>query len=598
LNHIKSFIKKYFTHFTYFYVQLRHRILIALSLSILVGLLDGFGLAMFLPLLEMVDGKVEASSEAMGNLGFLVDGLKALGLTLDLKTVLLVILLFFMLKGLAKFFETYYRVIVQQYFIKKLRMENIDYLTHYNYKAFVTADAGRIQNTLSGETERVVAAYRSYFMSMQMAVMLTVYVFLAFLANPQFAFLVALGGVFSNFVFKLIYNKTKELSRKITAVGHNYQGLLIQKVAFFKYLKATGINLQFSEKLKKAIQEIENYNLQTGYYGAVLQAVREPITIAVVVAVIIIQVSYFDQGLGLIILSLLFFYRSLTFLMALQTSWNGFLNMSGSLENINDFQKSLRKEQEKFGNEKVNSIAQGFELKELSFSYGNEVVLKNINLTLSKNQTYAFVGESGSGKTTLVNLISGLMPPSEGEILLDGINFSDLDMVQFQKRIGYITQEPIIFNDSIFNNVTLWSEPNEANLKRFWKALENSAIIDFVQNLEKQEKSMLGNNGINLSGGQKQRILIARELCKEIDLLILDEATSALDVETELIIQENIEKLKGKLTILIVAHRLSTIRNADEVILMRNGQVQEKGSFEKLVNHSRIFKRMVELQEV
>lgn len=597
MSYLKSLIKKYFTHFTYFYIHLRYRIFIALSLSILVGLLDGFGLAMFLPLLEMVDGKAEASSEALGNLGFLVDGLKALGLTLDLKTVLLVMLVFFMLKGLAKFFESYYRVIVQQYFIKKLRLENVEYLTNYNYKAFVTSDAGRIQNTLSGETERVAGAYRYYFISIQMAVMLTIYIFLAFLANPQFALLVAFGGIFSNFLFKLIYKKTKELSRKITTVGHNYQGLLIQKVAFFKYLKATGINLQFSEKLKKSIQEIENYNLQTGYYGAVLQAVREPITIAVVVAVIIIQVSYFDQGLGLIILSLLFFYRSLTFLMALQTSWNGFLNMSGSLENISDFQEELSKEQENFGKRKVDLIAQGFELKELSFSYRNKVVLKNINLLLPKNQTYAFVGESGSGKTTLVNLISGLMPPSDGEILLDGIKYSDLDMVQFQKRIGYITQDPIIFNDTIFNNVTLWAAPNENNLKRFWQALERAAIIDFVINLESKEEAVLGNNGINLSGGQKQRISIARELYKEIEVLILDEATSALDVETELIIQENIEKLKGKLTIFIVAHRFSTIKNAEKFVLIDKGEIKTTDSFDRMIEISRKFKNSVLIQD-
>jgi subfamily B ATP-binding cassette protein MsbA len=248
-----------------------------------VGLLDGFGLAMFLPLLEMVDGKAEASSEAMGNLAFLVDGLKSLSLTMNLKTVLLVMLVFFSLKGLVKFIETYYRVIVQQYFIKKLRLENIEYLTHYNYKAFVTADSGRIQNTLSGETERVANAFRFYFMSMQMAGMLIVYVFLAVLANPQFAILVSLGGIFSNLLFKLIYKRTKELSRKITADSHNYQGLLIQKVAFYKYLKATGVNLLFSEKLKKAVREIENHNLKTGYYSAILQAIREPITIAVVV---------------------------------------------------------------------------------------------------------------------------------------------------------------------------------------------------------------------------------------------------------------------------------------------------------------------------
>ncbi|MFD2203185.1 ABC transporter ATP-binding protein [Shivajiella indica] len=569
-----------------------------MSLSILVGLLDGFGLAMFLPLLEMVDGKAEASSEAMGNLGFLVKGLKTFGLTLDLKTVLLVMLLFFVLKGIAKFAEIYYRVIVQQYFIKKLRLENIDYLTHYNYKAFVTADAGRIQNSLSGETERVAAAYRSYFMSMQMAVMLFVYIFLAVLANPQFAILVSLGGILSNLIFKLIYKRTKELSRKITSESHNYQGLLIQKVAFFKYLKATGINHLFSEKLKKAVQIIENHNLKTGYYSAILQAIREPITIALVVVVILVQVSYFDQALGLIILSLLFFYRSLTFLMALQTSWNSFLNMSGSLENISDFQMTLKKEQQKFGKSNFEVLKKGFELKNVSFSYGNELILKNINLNLSKNQTFAFVGESGSGKTTLVNLIAGLMPPSEGKILLDGVNYSNLNLFKFQKRIGYITQEPIVFNDTIFNNVTLWSESKPENLERFWKVMEEAAITDFVMSLGNKENTLLGNNGINLSGGQKQRISIAREFFKEIDLLILDEATSSLDSETEKIIQRNIDSYKGKLTIIIIAHRLSTIKNTDQVVLFNHGKIESVSNFYELLEINDKFKEMVRLQKL
>jgi len=594
---LKKFVLKYFTHFSYFYLQLRHRIFVALGLSILVGLLDGFGLAMFIPMLEMV-GDGAASAEGLGNLAFLVKGLTVLGLELNLVTVLMSMLFFFSLKGIAKFVEQYYRVIVQQYFISKLRLDNVDKLTHYQYKAFVTSDAGRIQNTLSGETERVANAYRFYMQTMQAAVMLTVYVVLAFLANPQFAVLIAIGGILSNFLFQQLYKKTKAVSKKITRDAHGYQGLLIQKVAFFKYLKATALNGFFAEKLKTAIRSIEDNNKKIGYYNAILQAAREPLTIAVVVAVILVQVQVFGSGLGLIILSLLFFFRALTYLMSTQTMWNSFLNVSGSLDNMTNFQKEIAKQQERYGKQPLARFQKGIKIQGLDFRYGDKVILKDIHLKLEAKKTYAFVGESGSGKTTLVNLIAGLMPPDKGQILIDGQEIRDLDIRTYQSRIGYITQEPVIFNDSIFNNVTFWAVPSAANLKRFWEALEKAAIADFVKSLEGQEQALLGNNGINLSGGQRQRLSIARELYKEIDILVMDEATSALDSETEKAIQDNIDQLKGQYTILIVAHRLSTIRNADEVVLMSQGRVEEKGNFEKLIQDSGSFKKMVELQEV
>ena len=596
LNNLKSIVKSNFEHFTYFYLQIRYKIFVALGLSIVVGTLDGFGLAMFLPLLKMVEGTSQASAEELGNLAFIINGLKIVGLELNLNTILCTMLFFFILKGLAKFCETYYKVLTQQYFIKKLRIDNLEKLSNFKYKAFVTADVGRIQNTLTGETERVVSAYKFYFMTMQAAVMLLVYIVLAFLANPQFAILVSIGGGISNLAFKHIYKRTKSISRHITKDSHGYQGLLIQSVSFFKYLKATALNKMYTQKLKGAVIEIEKNNRKIGYYGALLGSVREPMVVLVVVAVIFVQITYFGSNLSVIILSLLFFYRSLTYLMILQTQWNNFLNVSGSLENMTSFQQELNKEQDKHGNQRVEHFKNSIILKNVSFGYDNNAILDKVNLTIDKNKTYAFVGESGSGKTTLINLIAGLIQPKSGSVLIDESNILNLNTASFQSRIGYITQEPVIFNDTVYNNVTFWAEPTTENISRFWLALEKAAIAAFVLELPKKEKEILGSNGVNISGGQKQRISIARELYKEIDILIMDEATSALDSETEKAIQSNIDKLRGQYTILIIAHRLSTIRNVDEIVMMHNGKVTGIGDFNQLIHTSKGFKKMVELQ--
>jgi ABC-type multidrug transport system fused ATPase/permease subunit len=595
---LKQFFHNNFKYLKYFYRHLGYRIGLALVLSSLVGLLDGLGLAMFLPLLQLTDGSTTVDAEGMGNLNFLTNGLVSMGIELTVFSVLIVILGFFVLKGMVKFLSDFYRVRVKYFFVTKLRYNSIDLLANYQYKSFVTSDSGLIQNTLSGEVGRVVTAFMAYFGTVQNLMLVMVYVGLAFLANPQFAILVAVGGLLTNVVFKKVYSRTKQYSRKITNQNHYFQGLLIQQVAFFKYLKAVGSIKPYAHRLKKSVAAIEESNRAVGILSAFLEALREPLIILVVIGVIIIQLFFFDQRIGLIILSLLFFYRSMTYLMLVQMQWNAFLAGSGAVDNMEEFVAELSSNQEVDGTNVITNFKESIVFNNVTFSFGDTKVLKNIDLNIWKNETLAFVGESGSGKSTLINCLTGLLRPESGMVLIDGIHLNQLVASTFQQRIGYITQEPVIFSDNVFNNVTFWAPKTPENMHRFHEALKKAAIFDFVQGLSEKEMTELGTNGVNMSGGQKQRISIARELYKDIDILIMDEATSALDSETERVVQENIEMLKGSYTILIVAHRLSTVKNADRIVIMKNGTIEETGNFDALIGKSPAFRRMVELQEI
>ena len=567
--------------------------------SVLVGFLDGLGLTMFLPLISLADnGDPSRSTNELGDLEFLVDWMEQAGLSFDLVTIIFVICFFFIAKGFFKFFEAAYKVVVFQYFIRKLRLENIDLLSSLSYRAFASMDAGRIQNTLSGEMARVSSAFGFFQSALQSATMLTVYMFLAFLVNAQFALLISLGGILSNLIFRFIYKRTIELSRKITSVGHEYQGLLIQAVSFFKYLVATGQMSIYSMKLKDSVEDFVRNNKKVGFYNAVLLSVREPVVIIVVLAVILIQVRFMGQSLAPILLALLFFYRALNYVMNLQTQWNGFLNSVGALENVKEFQEYLSENKSNYVNTEFDTIKDDIVLKDISFRYGDNPLLLDVNLRIPNKETVAIVGESGSGKTTLVNVITGLLHPDQGMVIVNGQPLESLNLSSYQKRIGYITQESIIFNDTIFNNVTFWAKKDQLSVSGFWESAEQASIDDFIKGLDRAEEALLGNNGINLSGGQKQRISIARELYKDIDLLIMDEATSALDSETEEAIKNNIDKLKGKYTIVMVAHRLSTIKNADVVVLMESGRVVDFGAYDVLLERSARFRRMVQLQEL
>ena len=598
MNRIKELLKKWFDYPIYFYGFLGPKLFALAAIIVLVGVLDSLGLTMLLPLLKMADGQNTVTPDGFGNLDFIFDIIQATGLKLNLTVILSFLCTFFILKGGIVLLGNTYKIKVQQYFVRKIRINMLDSLSSIRFKKFITTNVGRIQNTMSGEVSRVSLSLSSYLLTMQNLVLVSVYIGFAILINPEFSIFVAIGGILVNLIFRAIYKFTKKASISLTAENHIYQGLLIQFVAVFKYLKATGVVKTIHEKLISQILRIEKNNIKLGILSSIASAIREPSMILIITMGIVIQTTIIGAPLSSIFISLIFFYRALSSLSVVQTKWNEFLSMSGSLANMRSFQAELDANQELKGELAFFEFKNSIEFRNAGFNYDTELILKEISLTINKNETVAFVGSSGSGKTTLVNLISGLMPVDSGEFLIDNKSAKNINMDTFHKRIGYITQEPIIFDATIFDNVTLWASPNAENKIRFRNAIEQSSIEIFINELPLGEDTELGNNGINLSGGQKQRISIAREIYKDIDILIMDEATSALDSETERNIQANIDKLRGKYTIIIVAHRLSTIKNADKIMVMKHGEIVSTGSYEELIEKEHSFRKMVDLQEL
>lgn len=570
---LARYLKKYLNYFNYFYSFIGNKIFVSFFLNILVAILDGFGIAMFLPLLSSISNSQDISD--LGKLSFIVIGMEAIGIPKNLFGILSIMLFFFILKGIVKYIEGIYKTILQRQFITNLRLSHIDFLSKLNYKAFIESDNGKIQNTITGEVYRVVTAYTAYFQTIQGALMVLVYIFLAFTVDFQFTLLVVAGGWSTSIIYKRIYNKTKKHSVDFTESSSDFQGLLIQYVASFKYLKASGMINKYKNKLVKKINEIEISQKKIGELNALINALREPLVVFVIFLVIIVEVEVFNGELSLIVLSLLFFYRALTYLMSLQNYWNTFMATFGSLENMKDFNQKLSFGKESTGDLIFNDVERRIEFKNVSVKFKEKTVLNNINFSINKNDIVALIGPSGSGKSTILNLLAGLIFPDEGQILLDGNSIKDFDINSFNSQIGYITQEPVIFDDTVFNNVTFWAEKNEENLKKFNSACRKALIDDFIISLEKKEDSRLGNNGVMISGGQRQRIAIAREFFKDIKILLMDEGTSSLDLDTEKLIQENIDSLKGRLTIILATHRESALNNCDRLFEIKNRVVKE-----------------------
>ncbi|MBC8111525.1 MAG: ABC transporter ATP-binding protein [Verrucomicrobia bacterium] len=221
------------------------------------------------------------------------------------------------------------------------------------------------------------------------------------------------------------------------------------------------------------------------------------------------------------------------------------------------------------------------DFQKVSFSYGSKQTLKNINFSIPKGKTVALVGQAGSGKSTLANLAMRFYEVDKGKILIDGTDIKDFSLESLRSQMGMVTQESILFNDTVFNNIA-FGNPN-ATLKEVIKAATIANAHDFIMQKEEGYQTIIGDRGAKLSGGQQQRLTIARAVFKNPPILILDEATSALDTESEKLVQDALVKLMANRTVLVIAHRLSTIQHADEIIVLHNGEIIERGRHEILM---------------
>ena len=241
---------------------------------------------------------------------------------------------------------------------------------------------------------------------------------------------------------------------------------------------------------------------------------------------------------------------------------------------------------------KLNLFKESIEFINVDFKYDKSSVLKNISLRINKGEMVAIVGASGSGKSTLVNLIPRFYELNSGKIKIDGININNLSRLNIRSLIGVVSQDSILFNSSIKENILLGNN-NDNNLIN---SINVANASSFIEGFEEKINYNVGDNGSNLSGGQKQRIAIARAVFSNTPILILDEATSSLDSKSEKLVQEAIDKLMINKTSIVIAHRLSTIQNADKIIVLEKGEIVEEGSHEELIKNDKFYKKLINLQ--
>lgn len=290
------------------------------------------------------------------------------------------------------------------------------------------------------------------------------------------------------------------------------------------------------------------------------------------------------------------FYNIINPVKALSTSFSNMQKGSAAIIRIEEILKTPVTVDDNPTGKQLNSFNHSIEFRNASFAYADATILDNISFTVAKGKTVALVGSSGAGKSTLADLVPRFHDVTGGEVLIDGINIKEYSLHSVRSQMSIVTQEPILFNDTIANNIALGYQ--QATAAQIEEAAKIANAHEFIIKKEGGYASNIGDRGSKLSGGERQRLTIARAVLKNPPILILDEATSSLDTESERLVQDAINNMMQNRTSIVIAHRLSTIRHADEIIVLQKGKIVERGNHEELIAQNGFYRKLVEMQEV
>lgn len=303
-----------------------------------------------------------------------------------------------------------------------------------------------------------------------------------------------------------------------------------------------------------------------------------------------------DLGAPAFFAYLAMFYNLINPVKTLSTSFSNLNKGAAAITRIEEVLNTPITVDENPNGKQLEHFEQQIEFRNVRFAYNDHVILEDINLTIKKGQTIALVGSSGAGKSTLADLVPRFHDVTSGEVLIDGVNIKDYALHSVRELMSIVTQEPILFNDSIAGNIALgYTSASRAEIEQ---AAKIANAHNFIMQKEEQYNTNIGDRGSKLSGGERQRLTIARAVLKNPPILILDEATSSLDTESERLVQDAINKMMQNRTSIVIAHRLSTIRNADVIIVLQKGKIVERGPHSSLIEQNGFYKKLVDMQEV
>jgi ABC-type multidrug transport system fused ATPase/permease subunit len=487
-----------------------------------------------------------------------------------------------LIKGILEVVVRYAILKIKYSVIYGLFNDTIDTFFKAKWGFFSSAENGVLLNTLNKELNVIGDTLGHLATLLAQIIQLCIFLSVPFLLNPRLTF-TTLGISFLMGLPFLLLNKTSyKLGKKNTETANHAMAVLSELLQASRLILGFGKQNPSKQRYLDAFNKHVKVTLLSQTLSTAIPKFFQPLAMISVVIGISFALKA-NAPISEITAVMWSFLAALPILSALLQSNISINNFIPSYEQLLSLKNKAYHYREIEGELIFSKLKDNIELNNVTFIYpGRSNTLNNINLVLKKGEMTALIGESGSGKSTITDLLLGLQTPENGEVLIDGISLNKYKQNTFRQRVGYVPQDSMLFHCSVKENL-LWSQESATD-SELWDVLKLANADKFVKELPEGLDTLMGDRGVRLSGGQRQRIALARALIRKPDLLILDEATSSLDSESERLIQSSIENIAKDTTILIVAHRLSTIAKADQVYVLNKGIILEAGSFQELSN--------------
>ena len=484
--------------------------------------------------------------------------------------------------------------------IENLRNKAFFAITHFDLGYFTEKRKGDIMSRVSSDVLEVETSVVSSLKVLFKEPFLIIGFFTAmFFTSPKLTLYSLILIPLSGGIISYIAKRLKRRARLTQDTLGRISNVIEESLSGMRIVKAFSAKRYILEKFRGEISNYSRHNYRMASRFNLASPISEFLGVFVVCLIILIGGSMVLSEESTLtgsdfIVFLAFFSQVLTPAKAISNSLTTINRGLASAERIFELMDSQTKINEKPGAQAIDSFNEAIRFENVSFGYEDRLVLKNINLEIPKGKVIALVGPSGGGKSTLVDLIPRFYDPKSGVITLDGADLRDCTISGVRGLMGIVTQESILFNDTIFNNIA-FGKP-DATLEEVKAAAKVAHADIFIEGFEDGYQTLIGERGTKLSGGQRQRLSIARAVLKNPPVLILDEATSALDSESEKYVQDAIENIMQNRTAIIIAHRLSTIQNADKIVVIKDGEIIQVGTHTNLMKAGGLYKKLIEMQ--
>ena len=422
-----------------------------------------------------------------------------------------------------------------------------------------------------------------------------------FYISPRLTIFILLSLPVMGLIIGRISRSLKKQSLKVAQKSGETYSAIDETLGGLRVIKAFNVETKLKHKFLQISDEFLAARNQVGYKRDLASPMSEMMGVAIFSGILWfggrLVLSHEIAMNGAMFLTYMgLFYNIIDPAKSISTAFSNMQKGAAAIDRIEEVLKATVSVDDNPNGKNITQFNHSIEFKNVSFYYEDICILKDISFTIYKGKTVALVGSSGAGKSTLADLVPRFHDATSGAILVDGTDIKDYSLHALRNLISIVTQEPILFNDTIANNIALGME--HTNMQAIEAAAKIANADHFIRNKEMGYDTNIGDRGSKLSGGERQRMTIARAVLKNPPILILDEATSSLDTESERLVQDAINNLMHNRTSIVIAHRLSTIRHADEIIVLRKGEIAERGTHEYLINQKGIYQNLVEMQEV